>query len=179
MHFRTGTPDDATLIAALHTESWRSAYAGIMPAAYLNGPLLEERDALWTARLSREVMDASHLLIAERGGTLQGFAYLVVQPDDRVLLDNLHVRPDRKGSGIGRELMRQAFDWATVRHPGKTVYLEVLKDNAPAIAFYERCGGTVTREFREMLSGDFELPMIEYSWASEARKRATTEPVTT
>ncbi len=163
-----GTPGDADAIAALHTESWRSAYAGIMPASYLDGPLLEERRELWATRLTPEVPgDASHLLLAERDDALHGFAYLIAQPDSRILLDNLHVRPTLKRSGIGRRLMGHAFTWAAAQHPGKPVYLEVLKDNSSAIAFYERCGGSVTREFVERLPPGFELPVIEYTWTSQ------------
>jgi hypothetical protein len=33
-------------IAALQTESWRSAYRGILPGSYLDGPILKERDPL-------------------------------------------------------------------------------------------------------------------------------------
>ncbi|NUW42691.1 GNAT family N-acetyltransferase [Nonomuraea rhodomycinica] len=166
MHFRTGAPDDAEVIATLHTESWRSAYAGIMPGSYLDGPLLEERTALWADRLGpgRVTSGEDLLLVAEEDGTVQGFVYLARQPDGRVLLDNLHVRPARKRSGIGRLLMGRAFAWAAERHPGRAVYLEVLRDNAPAIAFYERCGGTPAREFVERLPAGFELPVIEYVW---------------
>ncbi len=48
--------------------------------------------------------------------------------------------PARKRSGIGRQLMRHAFTWAATHHPGKAVYLEVLRDNAPAVAFVDRGG---------------------------------------
>ena len=34
-------------IAALQTESWRSAYRGILPESYLDGPILEERQTHW------------------------------------------------------------------------------------------------------------------------------------
>ncbi|MEV4582966.1 GNAT family N-acetyltransferase [Nonomuraea jabiensis] len=186
MQFRTGAPRDADLIAALHTESWQTAYSGIMPASFLDGPLLEDRKALWTARLPSSeptsgppsepisgpstFENASHLLLAEQDDTLQGFAYLIAQPDGRILLDNLHVRPARKRSGIGRLLMTRAFGWAATHHPGKAVYLEVLRDNAPAIAFYERCGGRATRDFWERVPGGIELPVIEYVWTPEGVK---------
>ncbi|WP_327093043.1 GNAT family N-acetyltransferase [Nonomuraea sp. NBC_01738] len=111
MHFRTGVRDDAGPIATLHTESWRSAYAAIMPPAYLNGPLLQENERLWTTRLSGEDTSAAHLLLAEAEGTIQGFTYLVAKPDGRVLLDNLHVRPARKGAGIGV----LEYSWPPVR----------------------------------------------------------------
>ncbi|MFF4623699.1 hypothetical protein [Nonomuraea jabiensis] len=48
--------------------------------------------------------------------------------------------------------------------------LEVLRDNAPAIAFYERCGGSATRDFWERVPGGTELPVIEYAWTPEGVK---------
>ncbi|MFI6743780.1 hypothetical protein ACIBI9_63875 [Nonomuraea sp. NPDC050451] len=89
-----------------------------------------DRKALRAARLAAggptTVENASHLLPAEQDDALQGFTYLIAQPGGRVLLDNLHVRPARKRSGI------RAFGWAAAHHPGKAVHLEVLRDNAPA-----------------------------------------------
>lgn len=173
MHFRTGTTDDAELIAALHTESWQTAYAGIMPATYLNGPLQEVRRAIWTTRLSWSTLESVGensvlLVVAVEGIALQGFVYLFLQPDGRVLLENLHVLPTRKRSGIGRQLMRHAFTWAAAHHSGKAIYLEVLRDNAPAIGFYERSGGQATREFVEGFPAGFELPVVEYTWSPDA-----------
>ncbi|WP_405614001.1 hypothetical protein [Streptomyces sp. NBC_01508] len=51
MEIRSGTAADTPQIAALHTGSWRTAYAGIMPTSYLEGPLAEEHAGLWRARL--------------------------------------------------------------------------------------------------------------------------------
>jgi len=42
-----GTLHDYQDIAALQTESWRSAYRGILPVSYLDGPILEERETHW------------------------------------------------------------------------------------------------------------------------------------
>ncbi|WP_219466078.1 GNAT family N-acetyltransferase, partial [Nonomuraea rhizosphaerae] len=107
-------------------------------------------------------------LLAEEEATLQGFVYLLRRPGRRILLDNLHVLPARKRSGVGRQLMRRAFTWAATEHPGATVYLEVIRGNAPAIAFYQRCGGVPARTFVERLPAGFDLPMIEYVWTPDA-----------
>ncbi|WP_217370487.1 GNAT family N-acetyltransferase [Nonomuraea antri] len=144
-----------------------------MPASYLNGSLREERAALWSARLEADPPEnpfenATHLVVAEEDGTLHGFAYLIRQPDGRMLVENLHVLPARKRSGIGRELLRRAFAWAAADHPGTPVYLEVLRDNAAAVAFYERNGGRVTKEFVERFAAGFELPVLEYTWDPDA-----------
>lgn len=170
MQIRFGTRDDAERIAALQTESWLTAYTGIMPDGYLNGPLLDERRALWTARLGTAAPEpdrAPCLLIVGDDTTLLGFAYLTPGTDGRLLLDNLHVQPGLKRSGIGRRLMRHAFAWAAAQHPGKAVYLEVLRDNTPAIAFYRSLGGHLTKEFVEHFPAGFALPVVEYTWTPD------------
>ncbi|MDP9863356.1 MULTISPECIES: GNAT family N-acetyltransferase [Streptosporangium] len=167
MRIRSGTRDDAERIAELHTRSWLTAYAEIMPASYLDGPLLDERKAMWSTRLATVTAEQDHtrcLLVAVDGNALLGFAYLAVGTDGRILLDNLHVQPERKQSGIGRQLVYHAFGWASEQHPDKTVYLEVLRDNVAAITFYQRLGGQPTKEFLERFSAGFELPVIEYIW---------------
>ncbi|MBN6057276.1 GNAT family N-acetyltransferase, partial [Nonomuraea sp. RK-328] len=167
MHIRSGTEDDAEQIAELHTRSWLTAYAGIMPASYLNAPLLDERKVMWSARLATVASEPDHarcLLVAADGDALLGFAYLVVGTDGRILLDNLHVQPERKQSGIGRRLVHHSFGWASERHPGKPVYLEVLRDNVAAITFYRRLDGRPTKEFTERFPAGFELPVVEYTW---------------
>ncbi|WP_067136811.1 GNAT family N-acetyltransferase [Microtetraspora malaysiensis] len=177
MQIRSGTEDDAERIAELHTRSWLTAYAGIMPASYLNGSLLDERKEMWSTRLATVASEPDHarcLLVAVDsdgdgdGDALLGFAYLTVGTDGRILLDNLHVQPERKQSGIGRQLVYQTFGWASEQHPGKTVYLEVLRDNVAAITFYRRLGGHPTREFMERFPAGFELPVVEYTWGPDA-----------
>ncbi|WP_199546974.1 GNAT family N-acetyltransferase [Streptomyces sp. N35] len=163
MEIRWGRRDDAAEIAALHTESWRTAYAGIMPADFLDGALLEDRLELWLGRLAAPPSGAA-LFVAATAAGIDGFAYVMPGPDGRVLLDNLHARPGRTGSGIGRRLLTRALAWAADEHPGRTVYLEVLRDNTRAIAFYERHGAVRTDERVCRFEQGFELPELEYSW---------------
>ncbi|MFE9636950.1 GNAT family N-acetyltransferase [Streptomyces sp. NPDC006463] len=144
-----------------------------MPTSYLEGPLLEEHALLWRTRLidggsaAGETARAAHLLVAADAAMhMSGFAYLIPQDDGRILLDNLHVRPGLIGTGLGWRLLRRAFAWATIEHPGRPVYLEVLKDNVRATAFYSRQGGRPTAERRERFPAGFELAEIEYTWTA-------------
>lgn len=173
MKFRTGTAADVPRIAALHADSWRAAYAGIMPTGYLDGPLLEEHTHMWQTRLSgtrpgeNNSSRAPHLIVAlDDAIQVCGFAYLVPQADDRVLLDNLHVAPALTGTGIGRRLLLRAFGWAANECPGRPVYLEVLKDNVRATAFYVRQGGRPTAERTERFPAGFELAETEFTWTA-------------
>ncbi|MFE0458056.1 GNAT family N-acetyltransferase [Kitasatospora sp. NPDC058965] len=169
LSIRTGGGADAVAVARLHALSWRTAYAGIVPAEALGDGLAEQREEIWELRLSADYGDpvkAPVLLLAESGaGELLGFGYLVPQPDGRVLLDNLHVRPGRTGAGLGTALLDALRVETARRHPGAPLYLEVLADNHRAIAFYERAGGVRTDTRTAHFPGGGELPEYEYTWA--------------
>ncbi|MFF0543177.1 N-acetyltransferase family protein [Nocardia thailandica] len=165
MTIRPGTRDDAESVAALHTASWRLAYAGLLPADFLAGPVAEDHRAMWRERLSDPPAGAA-LFVAEGGDGLGGFVYL--RPSgDRILLDNLHVRPDGKRRGLGSALFAHALDWSRATAPGRDLYLEVLTGNTGAIAFYERLGGLRTREGVAVFPQGFEVPEYEYVWAAD------------
>ncbi|GAA1223498.1 GNAT family N-acetyltransferase [Kitasatospora nipponensis] len=165
---RSGGTADAAAVAALHAMSWRSAYAGIVPAEILGDGLAEERSELWSIRLGAdygEPTNTPQLLVAENAeGELIGFGYLVPQPDGRVLLDNLHVRPGHTGAGTGAALLRASRARVAEVYGGAELYLEVLAANHRAIAFYERAGGVRTRRGYAGFRGGVELPEFEYSW---------------
>ncbi|MGW4892609.1 N-acetyltransferase family protein [Kitasatospora sp. NPDC004240] len=170
---RRGTARDTEAVADLHAVSWRTAYAGIVPEQALGDGLVEERRELWGLRLDAdygEPANTPELLIAEAPGAEAdgpvGFAYLVPQQDGRVLLDNLHVRPGRTGGGVGRALLAEARAHVARRHPGADLYLEVLRDNTRAVAFYEREGGRRTDEREGVFPGGHTLPEYEYTWHS-------------
>ncbi len=141
LSLRPATADDAALIASIHAASWRATYRGLLPDAFLDNDVPDERTAHWHARLNAPGADRRFVVIAERAGEAIGFV-CVERPMDSpwgVLLDNLHALPDHQGIGAGKLLMRAASDWA--RAQGETqLYLYVLEGNAPAIAFYERQG---------------------------------------
>ncbi|WP_371497885.1 GNAT family N-acetyltransferase [Kitasatospora sp. NBC_00374] len=160
---RVGGEADADAVAALHAESWRTAYAGLVPDEALGDGMPAERRELWQIRLGADYGEPANtptLLVAEgRGGDLLGFAYLVPEEDGRALLDNLHVRPGRTGGGIGRRLLRAALDSTPA-----PVRLEVLRANVRAVAFYEREGGVRTAEGTAAFPGGYTLPEYEYGW---------------
>ncbi|MCM2576828.1 GNAT family N-acetyltransferase [Streptomyces meridianus] len=167
MQIRAGAQDDMEQIAALHTDSWRTAYPGIMPQSFLDGPVFEDRLALWRGRLT-EPRPAAGLFVAEDGGSINGFVYLTPRSDGRLLLDNLHARPGRTGSGIGGRLLQHGLAWAAFEHPGRDVYLEVLRANVRAVAFYERHGAVLTDERVCHFEQGFEIPEFEFTWTADS-----------
>ena len=83
-------------------------------------------------------------LVAAEGDALLGYATLnpYYNSDDAqpaFWLDELYVAPARRSAGIGGELMRAIRDYANER--GRpSVWWGVERDNARAIAFYDRLG---------------------------------------
>ncbi len=49
---RPAIPADDAAIAGLHTESWCQCYRGVLPAAYLDGPLAGDMRGRWHKRLT-------------------------------------------------------------------------------------------------------------------------------
>ena len=81
---------------------------------------------------------------------------------ERTWLGGIGVVPDHRGSGVGESLTRMLLDQA--REAGaREMVLEVIVENAPAIALYEKLGFAQTREL-EVLS---LAAATEYSEARE------------
>jgi ribosomal protein S18 acetylase RimI-like enzyme len=84
------------------------------------------------SRLSR----ASTVLVAEHGGVSAGFA-MSQRDGPEIILYSLYVHPDWQRKGIGSALL----DAVIAGHPGaNAIRLEVLRDNASAIAWYQAKG---------------------------------------
>ncbi len=149
---RRASLDDAAGIAAVHVATWRSAYPGLLPDAYLAG--------LSTPRLTQFY----RRLLADRGGNAAVFVAMA-EPESgggparlvgfsgcgrarRSLMgggvadgeiDTLYVLDDFRERGIGRRLLRAAGAHLAAVGCGSAM-LWVLRDN-PSRWFYQRLGG--------------------------------------
>ena len=137
---RPASAADWEAVAALHAASWERAYRGIYPDEYLDGPVVEDRRGFWRAFLAEMGPDDA-VFIAEDGEPV-GFACIRLRVDPAgPLLDNLHVRPDRKGAGIGTALIARALAWLLEREPEAALQLMVWEPNLPARGYYASLGG--------------------------------------
>lgn len=141
MRYRTATYDDRLSIATLHADSWRIHYRGAYRDEFLDGPVLGERMEVWEKRLAAP-QENQFVVVAEEDDLLLGFACAYGRDDEQwgTLLDNIHVRPDRQRSGIGRHLLSEVATWCSANYPDWGVYLWVLAKNAMAKQFYRRLG---------------------------------------
>jgi hypothetical protein len=148
---------DAAAIAALHVASWRSAYRGMLPDAYLDGPIEAERAAYWQATLAQPA-PGDAVLLAPGAGFVAGFA----APDGDALLDNLHVLPARRGGGLGAALL-VAVARALAAGGARAMHLWVFDANAGARRFYERHGAVPTAQRVAELFGA-SVPETRLAW---------------
>lgn len=162
---RLGTPADAGAIAALHAESWRSAYRGLVPDDDLGEGLDAERLEFWHKRFATPDAERRVAFLAMSDHLLVGFACVLADadPGHGPLLDNLHVKPGWRGHGIGALLLHKARDWSRSIAPGQPMHLWVLEGNAPARRFYRNQGG-VEVERRSEDRGGMTIAVWRCTW---------------
>ncbi|MFJ3527078.1 MULTISPECIES: GNAT family N-acetyltransferase [unclassified Streptomyces] len=140
---RDMTIDDCEAVSAVRVRGWRSAYAGLMPQAYLEAMSVaedaERRRGFFTE--GNEVVN----VVAERAGlgVIGWAAYGPYRENGARLargeLYAIYVLPELTGTGVGRALMSEVLARAgAAGHPDLALW--VLRENAPARRFYARAG---------------------------------------
>ena len=166
---RRARPEDWAAVAELHSLSWRSAYRGIYPDDFLDGPVFENRKRHWRRALRRMKAEEDAVFIAEQEGRAVGFACVRRSVDPAgPLLDNLHVLPERKGAGIGRALIARAAAWLAEKEPDAPLQLLVWEANAPARRFYASLGGEEVATVRCRIPGGGAGTEIRVAWPRAA-----------
>jgi GNAT superfamily N-acetyltransferase len=159
-------PADAAAIAALHAESWRTAYRGFLPDTFLDGPVFDERLQFWMARMAAPDPHRRLVIKAVSDDRMLGFACVVLDADEKwgALLDNLHVRPDLKGRGIGKRLFDRARAWIATVEPDRCMHLTVIEANQYARRFYDREGGRIVERLMAEHVPGTHVPILRYLW---------------
>jgi ribosomal protein S18 acetylase RimI-like enzyme len=164
---RRAKPADAAAIARVHVETWRAAYAGLVPDAYLVGMTEAGQTASWRRTLCR---GGGNLVAEAADGQVVGFGSCGRSRIGDLPFQGevyaLYVAIDWQGKGLGRRLLGHLF--SALRGAGiSNAYLWVLAGN-PARFFYETMGGTRIAERRESFAGTL-LDEIAYGWPDLAK----------
>ena len=162
---RPGAADDLSAIAALHAESWRSAYRGLVPDDVLGDGLDAERLQFWRDRFASPHPDRRAVFAATSDEALVGFACVLADADPLhgPLLDNLHVKPGWRGHGIGARLLHEARSWSRAIAPGQPMHLWVLDGNLAARRFYRGQGG-IEGDRRVEHRGGMDIVSLRCTW---------------
>jgi GNAT superfamily N-acetyltransferase len=141
LHLRPATRADVPLILALIREL----------ATYERDPdaVVATEEALLRDGFGERPL--FQVTIAEWSGEPVGFAfwflaYSTWRGQPTLYLEDLFVRPEARGRGIGKEMMRHLAGTALDLGCGRFVW-QVLDWNTPSIEFYESLGGQVVREW--------------------------------
>ena len=165
MKLRPAISDDCPALARIQVDSYRTAYASLLPATYLAGFSYEEQEREWRDLLSMDTRSA--VVVAEIApGLLAGYVLVRMEkgPDERFdgEVAALHIRQEFQRRGIGKQLMTEAARWI-YNQGGKSLFLTVLAGN-PARRFYEKLGGKLQPEINRFKIDDFEAVEAIYGW---------------
>ena len=138
----------------------------MLPDEFLDHHVGSERLEFWTARFANFAPDRALVLKGLSNGTLLGLACVVLdeEPQWGARLDNLHVSPESKGTGIGYALFQAAREWIARVSPGTPMYLWCVVDNHVARRFYDRQGGTVVETASRSFAQQPSVPELRYWW---------------
>src|SRR3954468_3449557 len=157
---RRARPADAAEIARVQVQSWREAYTGIIPQAYLDQLSVSSHERQWRRTLG----SGTWAFVAEWERKLVGFAsggLSRVRRDIPGEIDVLYVLRAFQGRAIGRALFDPChYELARCGHHGLLVW--VLADN-PARRFYQRLGGELAGESEVTLAGA-KLREVAFVW---------------
>ncbi len=106
MKIRPAVPEDAASIAHVHVASWRTAYRGVVPQAYLDSLEESQFAERWQTWITTET--SASICVAESGGSLCGFAAGGPIRKRVSLYDGelyaIYLLPEMQRKGIGRAL---------------------------------------------------------------------------
>ena len=163
VHVRQAVDSDARGIAHVHVDSWRSTYAGILPAEHLAALDYDRREANWQRILADR---RQNVFVAEdRDARIVGFSSGGPERSDDPAypaeLYAIYLLESWQGLRLGRRLVAALADWFISRGR-RSMLLWVLEEN-PSRGFYEALGGVQIK--RETVTiGGTELVEIAYGW---------------
>lgn len=166
MKIRQARVTDSGSLARVQVDSYRTAYAELLPEAYIARFSYEEQEEDWHALILAEGPDG--LFVGEtETGEIVGYALgRLTSPDAPYAseLVALHVRQPYQRQGIGRQLLAALADQLS-QQGARSLMLWVLA-HSPARAFYERLGG---RQFDEkhwrIDEFDLDVTEVAYGWS--------------
>ncbi len=162
---RRATVADAAAIAEVHVETWRDAYAGLVPSRVLVGMRRQNKAAMWSQALGSDRKRQVVMVAEDDAACVVGFGSCGrakgVDLAHHGEVYTLYVLPDHQGRGIGRRLLAALFD-ALLASGSRSALVWVLAAN-PARFFYQTAGGAWIAVREERLWGA-TLREMAYGW---------------
>ncbi|MEY9849790.1 GNAT superfamily N-acetyltransferase [Streptacidiphilus sp. BW17] len=171
---RKAVEDDLAQVVRVRVDSWRAAYAGLVPPAYLDG--LDPEAALPRMKeYLATIPDRDHFLVVEAEHPAQVVGFVLAGPERPSVavasgvreglgeVHALYVHPDAWFTGAGARLLTAATEaLATDGHAELTLW--VLEENHQARRFYERQGWQPDGGRTDLQLAGALLEELRYSW---------------
>jgi ribosomal protein S18 acetylase RimI-like enzyme len=162
---RAARIEDATGIAKVHVDSWRTTYKGIVPDDYLANLSYQRRITIWNDIL-RDTEKKYIVYVAENEtheivGFVSGGPDREENPPYVAELYAIYISQEYQGQGIGRRLVR-VFAEQLWRAGMKSMLLWVFAQNA-ARRFYEALGGRCVKT-AQYQAGSVTIEEVAYGW---------------
>lgn len=170
---RQAVESDAQAIARVLVDSWRTTYAGIVPAAHLAGLDYDQRAARWRnliadrRQITYVALDRKDRAVGfvsggpERTGRSVDPSVGDGDPSHGGELYAIYLLRSGQRQGLGRRLVGTLCAWF-LRQGAQAMLTWVLAEN-PARRFYAALGGTELRR-QTITIGGKELVEIAYGW---------------
>jgi ribosomal protein S18 acetylase RimI-like enzyme len=170
LRIRRAGPADANAIGSMHVASWHESYAGILPDEMLAGLSVKARADRWRkALLNPAAFGDAEVFVAEQGDSIFAFGACCRQRDKALAaagfdgeISALYVLHAHQRQGAGRSLM-DSMARGLLAAGCSAASLWVLRENAPARAFYEHLGGEIVGRKADVRP-NATLIEIAYAW---------------
>ena len=144
LRFRPVALADAEAVAEVRVRTWQAAYAGLLPAGFLDAMDVELNADRFRQRLASPATPTNDWLL-EVDGHVAGWAHIQPASRDQDAIEGvaelcaLYVLPRYWGMGLGHSMMERLS--TVLRDQGAhEITLWVLADNVQARRFYARQG---------------------------------------
>ena len=162
---------DAAAIGAVHVESWRDTYPGLLPDEMLAELSVERWAAMWEELLGDPgTAENMAIFVAENEGRIVGIGGCGPQRDEALAKSGftgefgmIYVLRSHQGRGLGRSIMA-SLARSLVKLGHEKASLWVFRENEGARRFYERLGGVIVGEKAGERSGTV-LVDLAYGWS--------------
>jgi RimJ/RimL family protein N-acetyltransferase len=163
-YIRRAVPDDAEALAKVHVDSWRKAYRGLVPDAYLDSLSYAQRTQIFRENLRHR---GSETYCIECDDEIVGVLTLGgcrdpdVDPQVTGEIWGIYLTPTHWRQGFGRQLCRYGEERLKLQGYGQ-ITLWVFEENQAARRFYEAMGFTIDGGHKVFTPGGKELQAVRY-----------------
>ena len=166
MIIREANQSDASGIAKVHVDCWRSTYAGIVPTDFLADLSFHESEKFWRDVLVDSNMPGFVYVAVNDAGQIVGYIAGGPEREGNRLFEgefySIYILKEFQRQGIGRSLIAAASK-KLLQSGLKSVMLWTLAVN-PYRGFFETIGGQVVSE--EIIEiGGSGLVQVAYGWS--------------